>query len=70
MDLLSRISRHFSDTAQTKLVAVELLAVEDARAIARVPTFNGGGAPYFVLIARAGRNYDGFGVKSQTGFNK
>ena len=32
MDLISRISRHFSDSAQTKLEAVELLAAPIAQA--------------------------------------
>ena len=39
-------------------VTVELPAVEDAGVIESIPTFNGGGAPYFVLHSRFGGDFD------------
>ncbi|HAJ37037.1 MAG TPA: hypothetical protein DCL15_15255 [Chloroflexi bacterium] len=39
-------------------VTVELLAVEDAGAVQSVPTFTGGGTPYFVLNSRPGGSFD------------
>ena len=56
--LLPISSLHANPAAPALTVAVELLAVEDAGMIESVPTFNGGGAPYFVLNARAGGDFD------------
>lgn len=39
-------------------ITVEIPAEEDALAIPGIPTFNGGGAPYFVLSARANNEFD------------
>lgn len=38
--------------------SVEILAAEDAGAVKIVPTFNGGGSPYFVLNSRPGGDFD------------
>ncbi len=55
--LSSALPAHAAPTAPLT-VAVELLAVEDAGVIESVPTFNGGGNPYFVLNSRPGGDFD------------
>lgn len=55
--LVSAISAHAAPAAPLA-TTVELIAVEDAGAVQSVPTFTGGGTPYFVLNSRPGASFD------------
>jgi len=55
--LASAMSAHAAPAAPLA-TTVELIAVEDAGAVQSVPTFTGGGTPYFVLNSRPGGSFD------------
>lgn len=55
--LASAIPAHAAPAAPLA-TTVELIAVEDAGAVQSVPTFTGGGTPYFVLNSRPGASFD------------
>jgi hypothetical protein len=56
--LASTVPAHAAPSRAALAVTVELPAVEDAGVVKIVPTFNGGGSPYFVLNSRPGGDFD------------